>query len=78
MCDTTGQIYLGTILLEKNRWPDSPATRFGLAERLCRGRAALPSVRVSDWAERARAVGGHCHVESRPGQGTRVVVEVPR
>ncbi len=29
-------------------------------------------------AERARAVGGHCHVESRPGHGTRVVVEVPR
>lgn len=29
-------------------------------------------------AERARAVGGHCHIESYPGQGTRVVVEVPR
>lgn len=29
-------------------------------------------------AERAEAVGGHCRVESRPQQGTRVVVEVTR
>lgn len=28
--------------------------------------------------ERAAAVGGHCRIESRPGAGTRVVVEVPR
>lgn len=28
--------------------------------------------------ERARAVGGHCRIESQHGQGTRVVVEVPR
>jgi len=28
--------------------------------------------------ERAEAVGGHCRVESQPGQGTRVTVEVPR
>jgi PAS domain S-box-containing protein len=28
--------------------------------------------------ERAKAVGGHCRIESQPGQGTRVVVEVPR
>jgi PAS domain S-box-containing protein len=28
--------------------------------------------------ERAMAVGGHCRVESQPGQGTQVVVEVPR
>jgi len=55
--DITGQVYLGTILLEKNRWPDSPATRFTLGERLCRGRAALPTVRVSEWAERARTDG---------------------
>jgi PAS domain S-box-containing protein len=27
--------------------------------------------------ERAMAVGGHCSIESQPGQGTRVVVEVP-
>ncbi len=27
--------------------------------------------------ERAQAVGGHCHVESYPGHGTRVVAEVP-
>lgn len=57
MSGTTGQVYLGTILLEKNRWPDSPATRFSLGEKLCRSRAALPSVRVSDWAATARADG---------------------
>jgi signal transduction histidine kinase len=28
--------------------------------------------------ERAAAVGGHCRIESCPGAGTRVVVEVPR
>jgi PAS domain S-box-containing protein len=28
--------------------------------------------------ERARAVGGRCRIESRPGQGTRVTVEVAR
>jgi PAS domain S-box-containing protein len=27
--------------------------------------------------ERAMAVGGHCRIDSQPGQGTRVVVEVP-
>lgn len=29
-------------------------------------------------SERAEAVGGQCHIESRPGSGTRVVVEVAR
>jgi PAS domain S-box-containing protein len=28
--------------------------------------------------ERAEAIGGHCRIESQPGQGTRVVVEVIR
>jgi len=28
--------------------------------------------------ERAEAVGGHCRIESRPQQGTRVIVEVAR
>jgi two-component system sensor histidine kinase UhpB len=28
--------------------------------------------------ERAVAAGGHCRIESRPGEGTRVIVEVPR
>ncbi|GAF87032.1 unnamed protein product, partial [marine sediment metagenome] len=27
--------------------------------------------------ERVRLVGGICHIESRPGQGTRVVAKVP-
>ena len=29
-------------------------------------------------SQRATAVGGYCRIESRPGEGTRVVVEVPR
>jgi signal transduction histidine kinase len=29
-------------------------------------------------SERAEAVGGRCCVESRPGQGTRVTVEIDR
>jgi PAS domain S-box-containing protein len=29
-------------------------------------------------SERAGAVGGHCHISSHPGEGTRVVVEVGR
>jgi len=29
-------------------------------------------------AERAEAVGGHCRIESKPQQGTRVIVEVTR
>ncbi|HHX63460.1 MAG TPA: sensor histidine kinase, partial [Chloroflexi bacterium] len=28
--------------------------------------------------ERAEAIGGSCHVESRPGEGTRVIVQVSR
>ncbi len=28
--------------------------------------------------ERAEAIGGQCHIESRPGRGTRVIVEVVR
>jgi PAS domain S-box-containing protein len=28
--------------------------------------------------ERAEAVNGRCHIESQPGQGTRLIVEVPR
>jgi signal transduction histidine kinase len=29
-------------------------------------------------SERAAAAGGRCRIESQPGQGTRVVVEVNR
>jgi signal transduction histidine kinase len=29
-------------------------------------------------SERAAAAGGHCRIDSQPGQGTRVVVEVSR
>ena len=29
-------------------------------------------------AERAEAVGGHCRIESSPGQGTQIIVEAPQ
>lgn len=29
-------------------------------------------------AERAEAIGGHCSVQSRPGEGTQVIVEIPQ
>ena len=49
---------------------------FDLAQR------AAPNERggwgLLNMAERAEAVGGQCRIESRPGQGTRVVVEVSR
>jgi signal transduction histidine kinase len=28
--------------------------------------------------ERAEAVGGKCRIESAPGQGTKIMVEIPR
>lgn len=28
--------------------------------------------------ERAEALRGYCHIESRPGQGTRIIVDIPR
>jgi signal transduction histidine kinase len=28
--------------------------------------------------ERAESIGGQCHIESAPGQGARVVIQVPR
>jgi signal transduction histidine kinase len=33
---------------------------------------------LSAMAERALGVGGRCRVDSRPGKGTHVIVEVPR
>jgi signal transduction histidine kinase len=33
---------------------------------------------VLTMTERAEGVGGHCRIESQPGQGTRVIVEVAR
>ncbi|MGD9029888.1 MAG: GAF domain-containing sensor histidine kinase [Anaerolineae bacterium] len=41
-------------------------------------RSETPYWGLLTMAERAEAVGGRCCVESQPGEGTRVVVEVPR
>jgi signal transduction histidine kinase len=34
-------------------------------------------VGVFTMKERVSLVGGNCHIESRPGRGTRVMVKVP-
>ena len=41
------------------------------------GRSELPRFGLATMRERAANVGGTLHLESTPGQGTRVVVEVP-
>lgn len=46
-------------------------------------REEVPTARGGHWglitmAERAEAIGGGCHIKSQPGQGTRVIVEVPQ
>jgi signal transduction histidine kinase len=39
-------------------------------------RAGSPHWGLLTMTERAEAVGGHCHLESEPGTGTRVVVQI--
>lgn len=70
-----------TILLEV----DSGTVRLLVADNGTGFDPAHPAVpkKYMGWGllsmtERARAVGGHCRIKSRPGQGTQVVVEVPR
>jgi len=46
-------------------------TRVGQPEGRCRWG-------LMNMSERAAAVGGSCHIESQPGHGTRVIVEVSR
>ncbi|MBI4491541.1 MAG: PAS domain S-box protein [Chloroflexi bacterium] len=61
-----------TVRLEVRDWgrgfqPSRPSTTSGPGERV-----GLPSMH-----ERARLLGGRCTVRSRPGRGTKVVVEAP-
>ncbi|MCX6970690.1 MAG: hypothetical protein NTV93_11165 [Verrucomicrobia bacterium] len=55
--DFAGKIFLGSILLEKNRWPDTPSTKFSLGTKLSLCRACPPTVKMSQWSARARADG---------------------
>ena len=49
-----------------------------------RGMTLMPELYASqgyglnNMRERAGAIGGHFHIESRPGEGTRVIVSLPR
>lgn len=45
-------------------------------ERL--GRAELPRFGLATLRERAESIGGTLHLDSAPGRGTRVTVEIPR
>lgn len=49
--------YLGTILLEPNRWPDRAATTYSGLSRLSGINQGPPRILVSEWLERARADG---------------------
>jgi two-component system sensor histidine kinase UhpB len=40
--------------------------------------AGRPSWGLITMVERAEAIGGHCHINSRPGHGTQVIVEARR
>jgi signal transduction histidine kinase len=60
-------------------------TRWSLAVRDDgRGMTLMPELYASqgyglnNMRERAGAIGGHFSIESRPGEGTRVVVSLPR
>lgn len=50
-------IYLGSILLEPNRWPDRPGTSYSRLRRLSGVDQGPPRIRVSDWLERAKTDG---------------------
>jgi signal transduction histidine kinase len=49
-----------------------------------RGMAELPELYaqqgfgLANMRERARAIGGRCDVQSKPGKGTQVIVRLPR
>ncbi len=50
-------IYLGTILLEPNRWPDRPGATYSRLQRLSGIGQGPPRVKVSEWLARAKAAG---------------------
>jgi signal transduction histidine kinase len=50
----------------------------GCGMRQLPGRLAQHGFGLTNMRERAEAIGGRCHIESGPGQGTRVTVRVPR
>jgi sugar phosphate isomerase/epimerase len=57
MNDLPHSIYLGSILLEPNRWPDRPTTTYGRLKQLSGIVQGPPLIRASDWLARARADG---------------------
>jgi sugar phosphate isomerase/epimerase len=50
-------VFLGTILLEPNRWPDRPASTYSRIRGLTGMGQPLPRVRASEWLARARRDG---------------------
>lgn len=57
MNDQRPPVYLGSILLEPNRWPDRPETTYSRLRQLSGIAQGPPLVRVSEWLERAKADG---------------------
>jgi PAS domain S-box-containing protein len=50
----------------------------GFEPALLEKRGGRPNLGLITMRERANAIGGHCRIESKPDQGTQVIVEVPR
>lgn len=57
MSDRCFPVYLGTILLEKNRWPDRPDSTFSWVPRLSKLSSGLPSIQASEWLDRIQSDG---------------------
>jgi sugar phosphate isomerase/epimerase len=53
----TNQVYLGTMVLERNRWGVLEDAKFTHLQPLVRCRAVVPTVRISDWLDRAAGDG---------------------
>lgn len=57
MNDPHHPVYLGSILLEPNRWPDRPEATYSRLRQLTRIAQGPPFIQVSNWLQRAKADG---------------------
>ncbi len=55
--DNRQPIFLGTMVIERNRWGVLDDAKFTHLQPLVRCRAVVPTVRISDWLDRAAADG---------------------
>ena len=53
----TNEIFLGTILLEPNRWPDKAESTYSRLQKLSPFKQGTPQILASQWMERVVADG---------------------